>query len=97
MKQNRKPSSEILWRLSNNTVRLRKARGYNQAALGRRCGLSKGHISNIEQEKMNVSVATIEMLCAGLSCSVGDLFMKIKPDLSTEQSASDREENERLE
>ena len=95
--KNRKPSSEILWRLSNNMIRLRKARGYSQTALGRRCGISKGHISNIEQERLNVSVATIEMLCAGLSCSVEDLFMKIKPDLSTKQSASDPDENESLE
>jgi len=97
MKQNRKPSSEFLWRLSHNMVRLRKGRGYTQAALGRCCGLSKGHISNIEQEKRNVGVAMIEALCAGLACSIEDMFMKIEPDLSTEQSASDPEENENFE
>ena len=89
MKQNRKPSSEILRRLSNNMVRLRQARGYTQAALGLRCGMSKGHISKIEQERMNVSVATIEALCAGMACSVEDLFMKVEPDFSIGTRASD--------
>ena len=77
MKKNRKPTADSLRRLSYNMVRLRKARGYNQADLGRRCGMSKGHINNIEQETRNVSLATIEALCGGLVCSIEDLFMKI--------------------
>lgn len=75
-------------------VKLREARGYTQAALGRRCGMSREHISNIEQQRLNVSVATIETLCAGLSCSVEDLFMKVQPDFSADGHASDRDRNE---
>jgi len=97
MKQNRKPSSEILRRLSSNMARLRNARGYTQAALGLRCGMSKGHISKIEQERMNVSVATIETLCAGLTCSVEDLFMKVEAVFSARRRAPDPDGDESLE
>jgi transcriptional regulator with XRE-family HTH domain len=74
--KNRKASSEILWRLAINLKRLREARGYSQLELARRCGLTKGYISKVEQELLNISVASLEALCDGLECSTEDLLRR---------------------
>jgi transcriptional regulator with XRE-family HTH domain len=75
--KNRTPSTGILRRLSYNVERLRRARGLSRAALGRASGLSKGHISNVENERMNASLATLEALTVGFDCDVVDLFQRI--------------------
>ena len=80
MKRNRKPSPEMIWRLAANVKRLRKARGYSQKSLARRTGLPHGHISKIEQELMNTSLATLEALSNGLDCSLYDLFASVKTE-----------------
>ena len=72
---NRKPSTEILWRIGANVQRLRKARGYTQEELGNRCGFNKGYISKVEQELLNISIANLEALTVGLECSLVDLTM----------------------
>jgi transcriptional regulator with XRE-family HTH domain len=86
MSQNRKPSTEILWRLGTNVKRLRLSRGYTQIELARRCGLNKGYISKIEHELLNISIANLESLIKGLDCSIVDLTMKppLPPDPATE-------------
>lgn len=39
-------------------------------------------------------MATIEILRAGLACSIEDLFMKVKPDFSTELRAPNPDRDE---
>ncbi len=76
VKQNRKPSTDILCRIGTNVRRLRKARGYSQQQLGGRCGLTKGYVSQVEQERLNVGIANLEALAMGLDCSIEDLTMR---------------------
>lgn len=71
--QNRKPSPEILRRLSANVKRLRRAQGYTQQQLATLCGLTKSYISNVEQGTVNISLANLEALAIGLDCSEEDL------------------------
>ena len=78
MKQNRRPRLESLWLLAANLKRLREARGYTQIDLARRTGLPNGYISKIERELMNVSLANLDALAAGLDCSLTDLFMPVR-------------------
>jgi transcriptional regulator with XRE-family HTH domain len=73
---NRKASAEILWRLSENLKRLRKARGYTQERLGKRCGLTKNYISNVERGTVNISLANLEAIAIGLNCTAEDLLGK---------------------
>jgi transcriptional regulator with XRE-family HTH domain len=75
----RKPSHEILWRLATNLKRLRQARGYTQHQLSRHCGFPNSYIGDIEQENVNITLANLEALAIGLSCSEIDLLMPIKP------------------
>lgn len=78
--QNRKASPEILWRLSTNLRRLRKARGYTQQALARLCGFSKTYISNVEQGTMNITLANLEAIANGLDCAAEDLLRRPPDD-----------------
>ncbi len=75
-KKNRKASPEIRWRLSENLRRLRKARGYTQRELAQVCGFCKTYISNVEQGTVNITLANLETIGRGLSCSAEDLLMK---------------------
>ena len=74
--QNRKASREIRRRLSVNLKRLRRARGYTQAELANFCQLSKNYISNIEQRRVNVTLASLEALAYGLGCTEEDLLRR---------------------
>ncbi len=66
--RNRNASPEILRRLSTNVKTLRTARGYTQAGLANQCGVSKKYISNVEQGRVKVTLATLETLAKGLRC-----------------------------
>jgi transcriptional regulator with XRE-family HTH domain len=74
--QNRKPSGEILHRLSMNLQRLRKGRGLTQERLGQRCGLSKTYVCNVEQGTVNISLANLEAIAKGLECWEEDLLRR---------------------
>jgi len=77
---NRRPSSEILYRLADNARNLRKARGYTQQKLANLCQLSKSYISNVEQATVNISLANLEAIATGLGCAEEDLLrVSIRP------------------
>lgn len=78
--QNRKASPEILWRLSTNLRRLRKARGYTQRELAKLCGFSNTYISNVEQGTMNITLANLETIARGLDCAAEDLLRRPPDD-----------------
>jgi len=73
-KVHRKAGGETLWRLSENLRRLRKARGYTQRELARICGFSTSYIGNVEQGRVNITLANLEALAKGLSCWEEDLL-----------------------
>ncbi len=74
--QNRKPTDEILLRLSNNVKRLREARGYTQEDLAKLCGFKKSYISRVEQAIVNITLANLQTLARGLGCTEGDLLRR---------------------
>jgi transcriptional regulator with XRE-family HTH domain len=67
------------YELALTLKRLREARGYTQRVLGKLCGLSKTYISNCEQEIVNISLANLEALAAGLDCAEEDLLWRPAP------------------
>ena len=72
--QYRKASLEIRRRLSFNLKRLRGARGYTQQELANFSQLSKNYISNVEQGRLNVTLASLEALAKGLGCAEIELL-----------------------
>ncbi|GMU93233.1 MAG: hypothetical protein AMXMBFR4_22910 [Candidatus Hydrogenedentota bacterium] len=60
--------------LSNLVAQYRKERGWSQAELARRAGLSRGEISAIETNRLIPSVAAAIQLAETLGCHVEDLF-----------------------
>jgi DNA-binding Xre family transcriptional regulator len=47
-----------------------------QYLFARRLGISKSSLNRMEVGDQNVSLRTLEILCARLKCDVGDLFPK---------------------
>lgn len=74
--QHRKASPEIRRRLSVNLKRLRKARGYTQEELANFCQFDRNYISNVEQGRLNVTLASLETLAKGLGCEEGELLTR---------------------
>ena len=57
--------------------RLRDLRGETpQYLFARRLGVSKSSLNRLEIGHQNVSLRTLERLCARLRCDVGELFPK---------------------
>ena len=77
--KNRKPSQAILLRLADNLKALREGRGYTQAGLAQRTGLTKTYIGNIEQATVNVTLASLETVAEGLECFEEDLLRRRAP------------------
>ncbi len=74
--RNRKASQELLYRLADNLKRLREARGITQAELATRCHMHKNYVGNVEQAIVNITLANLEALARGLSCSEAELLMR---------------------
>ena len=60
--------------LQNNVKTLRVARGWSQAELARRAGISRAAVSAIEIERLVPSVAAALLLAAAFDCRVDGLF-----------------------
>lgn len=59
--------------------KIRELRGEKtQRDFARPLGISHATINRIEQCKENVTLATLQNLCDGLKCEIGDLFAPIK-------------------
>ncbi|MBI4584565.1 MAG: helix-turn-helix transcriptional regulator [Planctomycetes bacterium] len=57
--------------------KLRDLRGdLPQVQFARRLGISKSSLNRMEIGDQNVSLRTLERLCARLKCDVGDLFSR---------------------
>lgn len=68
--------------LPNQVRRLRQERGWSQAELASRAGISRTAISAIEGERLTPSVAAALSLARCLNCRVEDLFGFAGPTLS---------------
>jgi len=66
-------------RCSTNMVKERRlARGWSQAELARRAGISRAAVSAIEMNRLAPSVAAALSLAASLECSVEELFAPLR-------------------
>lgn len=55
--------------------RLRELRGeQSQRAFARKLGISKSTLNRMEMGEQNVTLDTLDVLCARLKCDVGSLF-----------------------
>jgi len=61
-------------KIGKNVQRLRKRVGYNLDDLSRRCGVSKGMLSQIEGDRTNPTLATIWKIAHGLGVQLEELF-----------------------
>ena len=59
-------------RLAQGLARLRGDTSQNQFA--RRLGISNASLNRIENQRQNVSLATLEKFCRQLNCDIADLF-----------------------
>jgi transcriptional regulator with XRE-family HTH domain len=73
---NRKPSWGICCRLADNLKKYRLLRGYTQADLAVRCGFHKNYVGNVEQARVNITLANLETLAGGLGCGEEELLMR---------------------
>ncbi|WGD37430.1 helix-turn-helix transcriptional regulator [Lysinibacter sp. HNR] len=61
--------------MKNNVRSQRLAKGWSQATLGERCGVSRQTIISIENCKLNPSLPLAFMLAKVLDTSVEELFL----------------------
>ncbi len=59
-------------RLAKGLAQLRGEASQNRFA--RQLGVSNATINRIENQRQNVSLATLETFCRNLNCDIGDLF-----------------------
>jgi len=73
---NRKPSTEICYRLADNLRRYRHYRGYTQHTLAEVCGVSPSYVGDVEQGNVNITLANLEALATGLRCGEDELLRR---------------------
>jgi transcriptional regulator with XRE-family HTH domain len=75
-----KPERAIL---SENVEALRRAHGISQEKLGELAGLHRTYISQVERQKVNITLDSLERLAAVLGVRVTHLFVEglmLKPN-----------------
>ncbi len=75
----RQPSPQLLAVVSYNVRRLRLARGLTQRELARLCKTPLSYIGDVEQNTVNITLCSLELLAIGLECAVQDLVMAPPP------------------
>ena len=75
-RSHRKPSWGICCRLAHNVKKHRLIRGYTQHELARQCGFANSYVGDVEQANVNITLANLEALAAGLRCGEEELLMR---------------------
>ncbi len=65
---------DLSGRLADALRKLREQTGLTQKDLAKRLGMSHATVNRLERGDHNVTLRTLEALCAGLGCDPGDLF-----------------------
>jgi ribosome-binding protein aMBF1 (putative translation factor) len=73
MSRGRRPS-ELTIKFGKRIESLRKKRGWDQADLTAHTGIERGHISEIENGKRMINLATLQKLAKGLNTSMAMLL-----------------------
>ena len=61
---------------------LRKSHGFTLEELAKRCGISKGYLSRVENGQQTPAVSTIQVLAAALNSDIADLLDAVPGNLS---------------
>lgn len=61
-------------RLGKNLKQIRESKGLTQGDIAKELGVSRGYISNIENGKMNPTLATIENIAKAIKVSMDELI-----------------------
>lgn len=71
-----KPSSsvDLAGQLADSLRRLREGAGLSQVELAKTLGLSQATLNRLENSSQNVTLKTLERLCAALRCQIAELF-----------------------
>ena len=75
---------QIPSQLSSHLRALRKAKGWSQAELGRRLGLSQARVARIEGEPLSISVEQLLRVLAALDVGVALEPMQVQGSQDTE-------------
>jgi len=77
-----KPRLEISGKqlLAANVLRLRRVKQWTQEELSYESGLHRTMVGQIERERRNVTLATMEALAAALEVDIGELLVKANGD-----------------
>lgn len=75
-RSHRKPSWGICCRLADNVKEYRLLRGYTQHQLAQQCGFANSYVGDVEQATVNITLANLEALAAGLRCGEEELLMR---------------------
>jgi len=73
MSRGRRPSALTL-KFGKKIESLRKKRGWDQADLAAHTGIERGHLSEIENGKRLINLATLQKLAKGLDTSMAMLL-----------------------
>ena len=76
MSRGRRPSTLTI-KFGKRIESLRKKRGWDQADLTAHTGIERGHISEIENGKRMINLATLQKLAKGLNTSMAMLLRGI--------------------
>lgn len=60
--------------ISEQLRHLRKSHGFTLEEMAKRCGLSKGYLSRVENGQQTPAVSTIQVLAAALNSDIADLL-----------------------
>jgi transcriptional regulator with XRE-family HTH domain len=74
-----RPSTAWQYQVADNVIALRSAHGWTQQQLADRCHRTRPYIANIEQGRLNLTLATLEILAEGLDCLAVDLVADCRP------------------
>lgn len=77
-----KPRLEVSGKqlLAANVLRLRQAKQWTQEELSYEAGLHRTMVGQIERQRRNVTLATMESLAAALGVEIGELLTSAKTD-----------------
>lgn len=78
----RDPVPPLAQRIGDRVRDLRRARGYSQIHLADFAMLHRTFIGRVERGETNVTVATLERICAALNITLQDFFRAFDGDKS---------------
>ena len=65
---------DLLVRLGDRIMKLRKKRGWTQVVMAEKIGLDRSFLADVERGKRNVSILNLDLIAKGLKVSLSRLL-----------------------